>query len=331
MSDGPLLRVEQLAKVYPVAHGIFGRHQDVTAVDGVSFAIDSGHTLGLVGESGCGKSTVARCLLRLTEPSGGSVRFFGEDVAGFGRGELRRYHRQVQIVFQDPSGTLNPRMTVEDLLAEPLRVHGLVTDRLAARRRVHELLELVGLRREQGARYPHEFSGGQRQRISIARVLAVEPRMLILDEPVASLDVSIAAQILNLLADLQEQLGVAYLLISHDLSLVRHVAHQVAVMYLGEIMELGGVDDIFAAPQHPYTQALLSAVPLPDPTAEQRRRRIRLAGEPPSPLAIPPACRFHTRCFKAESVCSREKPRLQPVAERDHCASCWFAEPLQVL
>ncbi len=328
----PLLQVEQLVKVYPVTRGILGlRRDEVRAVDGVSFTIESGQTLALVGESGCGKSTVARCLLRLAEPSAGRVSFLGENVAAFGGDELRRYRRQVQIVFQDPFGTLNPRMRVEDLLAEPPRVHGLVTGRAAARRRVRELLELVGLRPEQATRYPHEFSGGQRQRIAVARALAVEPRMLILDEPVAALDVSIAAQILNLLVDLQDLLGVAYLLISHDMSLVRHVAHRVAVMYLGAIMEVADVDDVFVGPHHPYTQALLSAVPLPDPAAEQRRHRIPLAGEPPSALAIPPACRFHTRCFKAQPVCSRENPPLASVGERHHHASCWFAEPMKVL
>lgn len=330
--DGPLLRVEGLTKIYPVTRGILHRsHGEVSAVDRVSFTIEPGQTLGLVGESGCGKSTVARCLLRLTEPTAGRVWFRGEDVTGFGRDQLRRYRREVQIVFQDPFGTLNPRMRVEDLLSEPLRVHGLVTDRRAAHRRVAELLELVGLRPEQAARYSHEFSGGQRQRVAIARVLALQPQMLILDEPVAALDTSVAAQVLNLLADLQDVLGVAYLLISHDLSLVRRVAHRLAVMYLGAIMEIADAHDVFESPQHPYTQALLSAVPLPDPRAEQHRRRIRLSGEPPSAMEIPPACRFHTRCFKAEPVCSQREPPLEPVGRHDHRASCWFAAPMTVL
>lgn len=329
---GTLLQVEHLTKVYPLTRGILGRRRDeVVAVDDVSFTLGSGQALGLVGESGCGKSTLARCLLRLAEPSAGQVSFLGADVAAFGRDELRRFRRQVQILFQNPAATLNPRMTVGELLLEPLRVHGLVDGGAAGRRRVRELLELVGLLPDQADRYPHEFSGGQRQRIAIARVLAVEPRMLILDEPVAALDASIAAQILNLLVDLQEILGVSYLLISHDLTLVRHVAHRVAVMYLGAIVEIADVPDIFAGPQHPYTQALLSAVPVPDPTAELSRNRIRLAGEPPSTVVRPPGCRFHTRCFKAQPVCSREKPRLDPVDAGGHLASCWFAEPMTVL
>jgi len=327
----PLLRVEGLRKVYTVMRGVPGfRRGQVKAVDGVSFTIEPGQTLGLVGESGCGKSTVARCLLRLTEPTAGRVWYAGRDVTAFTREELRRYRGQVQIVFQDPYGTLNPRLSVEYLLTEPLRVHRAVKDRRDARRRVGALLELVGLQPEQASRYPHELSGGQRQRVAIARVLAVEPRMLILDEPVAALDVSIAAQILNLLADLQDTLGVAYLVISHDLSLVRHVAHRVAVMYLGAIMEVADAERVFAAPRHPYTQALLSAVPLPDPAAERRRSRIRMAGEPPSAFEVPPACRFHTRCFKAQDVCSREEPPLEPVAGPGHRASCWFAEPMKV-
>ncbi len=330
--QGTLLEVEQLSKHYPLSRGVLRRQRDeLTAVDGVSFTVESGRTLGLVGESGCGKSTVARCLLRLAEPSAGRVSFRGADVAAFGHGELRHFRRQVQILFQNPAATLNPRMSVGELLLEPLRVHGLVGDAAAGRRRVRELLELVGLQPDQADRYPHEFSGGQRQRVAIARVLAVEPRMLILDEPVAALDASIAAQILNLLVDLQELLGVAYLLISHDLSLVRHVAHRVAVMYLGTIVETADVPEVFVAPQHPYTQALLSAVPLPDPDTELRRRRIRLAGEPPSPLATPAGCRFHTRCFKAAPVCSRESPQLAAVDGRGHRAACWFADPMTVL
>ncbi|MDP8971387.1 MAG: ATP-binding cassette domain-containing protein [Actinomycetota bacterium] len=328
----PLLRVEELVKVFPVGRGILARGREkVRAVDGVSFAIARGRTLGLVGESGCGKSTLARCVLRLVEPTAGKVLFGGEEVGRFGSEELRRYRRRAQIVFQDPFGTLNPRMTVQELLSEPLRAHGLVNSRREARRRVCELLELVGLTAEQAGRYPHAFSGGQRQRIAIARALATQPEMVILDEPVAALDVSIGAQVLNLLADLQDELGVAYLLISHDLSLVRHVAHRVAVMYLGALMEVADTPDLFEAPQHPYTQALLSAVPVPDPVHERRRQRIPLPGEVPSALHIPPACRFHTRCFKAEAVCSQEEPPLAPVAERDHRASCWFAEPLYIL
>ncbi|MDP8970956.1 MAG: ABC transporter ATP-binding protein [Actinomycetota bacterium] len=328
----PLLEVEHLTKVFPVSRGILRRAGgQVRAVDGVSFTVQAGTTLGLVGESGCGKSTVARCLLRLVQPTSGVVRFRGDDVGAFGSQRLRRYRREVQIVYQDPFGTLNPRMRVEDLVAEPLLVHGLADGRTAARRRAADLLDLVGLSPQQARRYPHEFSGGQRQRMSIARALITRPSMLVLDEPVAALDVSIGAQVLNLLADLQEQLGVAYLFISHDLSLVRHVCDRVAVMYLGAIMEQADVADLFEGPQHPYTQALLSAVPLPDPKHERRRSRIPLPDEPPSALNIPPACRFHTRCFKAQPVCSQEEPPLEPVAPREHRASCWFAEAKQVL
>ncbi|MDP8971403.1 MAG: ATP-binding cassette domain-containing protein [Actinomycetota bacterium] len=331
-SRSELLLVEELVKVFPVTRGILRRRGgEVRAVDGVSLSVDRGQTLGLVGESACGKSTVARCILRLVEPTSGRIRFGGEDVSGYGPEALRRYRQRVQMVFQDPFGTLNPRMTVQQLIAEPLHAHGLVGGRRAARLRVAELLERVGLDPGRAGRYPHEFSGGQRQRIAIARALSTRPPMLILDEPVAALDVSIGAQILNLLTDLQAELGVAYLFISHDLSLVRHLAHRVAVMYLGAIMEVADVRDLFQTPRHPYTQALLSAVPLPDPIQERGRRRIPLPGEPPSSLQVPPACRFHTRCFKAEPVCSQQEPPLAAVAERNHRASCWFSEPIPVL
>ncbi|MBW3557265.1 MAG: ABC transporter ATP-binding protein [Actinobacteria bacterium] len=329
----PLLRVARLTKVFPLTTGVLRRRRgEVRAVDRVSFQLERGETLGLVGESGSGKSTVARCLLRLTEPTRGSVVFDGEDVGSFGREDLRRYRREVQLVFQDPFGALNPRMTVAELVAEPLRAHGLVEHRRDTRRRVGELLEMVALEEStHGGRYPRELSGGQRQRVVIARALGLRPRVLVLDEPVSGLDVSVGAQVLDLLADLQSELGVAYLLISHDLSMVRQVAHRVAVMYLGAIMEVAEVDDLFRAPHHPYTQALLSAVPVPDPVQERSRRRIPLMGEVPTGLYIPPACRFHTRCFKARQVCSEEEPPLGPVAERDHRASCLFAEPMQVL
>lgn len=329
----PLLRVARLTKVFPLTAGVLRRRRgEVRAVDRVSFQLERGETLGLVGESGSGKSTVARCLLRLTEPTRGSVVFDGEDVGSFSREDLRRYRREVQLVFQDPFGALNPRMTVAELVAEPLRAHGLVEHRRDTRRRVGQLLEMVALEEStHGGRYPRELSGGQRQRVVIARALGLRPRVLVLDEPVSGLDVSVGAQVLDLLANLQSELGVAYLLISHDLSMVRQVAHRVAVMYLGAIMEVAEVDDLFRAPHHPYTQALLSAVPVPDPVQERSRRRIPLSGEVPTGLDIPPACRFHTRCFKARQVCSEEEPPLGPVAERDHRASCLFAEPMQVL
>ncbi|MGH9182354.1 MAG: ABC transporter ATP-binding protein [Acidimicrobiales bacterium] len=328
----PLLAVDGLVKSFPVTRGILRRRRgDVRAVDRVSFTIEAGRTLGLVGESGCGKSTLARCLLRLVEPSAGRVRFGGEDVRGYGAGELRRLRRRAQIIFQDPFATLNPRMTVRDLVAEPLRAHRVVATKAEARRRGDELLEMVGLTSEQADRYPRQLSGGQRQRVNLARAISCRPRLLILDEPVAALDVSIAAQILNLLADLQAELGVAYLFISHDLSLVRHVAHRVAVMYLGAIVELADADEIFRAPQHPYSQALLSAAPLPDPIQERRRRRIPLPGEVPTGFDVPSGCRFRTRCFKVQPVCAEREPPLEPVAGGDHCAACHFAAPLRVL
>lgn len=327
-----LLEVTDLTKTFPVNRGFLRRGRgEVRAVDGVSLAVGHGETLGLVGESGCGKSTLARCILRLTEPTCGGVHFDGADVCTFRGEQLRRYRRAVQIVFQDPFGTLNPRMTVEQVLSEPLLAHRLAPSRRAARQRVGELLELVGLAPEHAGRYPHAFSGGQRQRIAIARALAVEPRLLILDEPVAALDVSIAAQILNLLGRLQQELGVAYLLISHELSLIRQLADRVIVMYLGAVMETAPTDELFVAPQHPYTQALLSAVALPDPATERTRARIPLRGEVPSSLDIPPACRFHPRCFKAEPVCTEREPPLEPVAGTEHRASCWLAEPWDVL
>lgn len=328
----PLLQVERLTKLFPVTQGILRRHQgNIVAVDRVSFELHDGQTLGLVGESGCGKSTLARCLLRLLEPTSGSVAFEGQDVGAYRGEDLRCYRRNVQLVFQDPAGALNPRMTVGDLVSEPLHVHGLAHSHREARRQVSELLEMVDLRPQHASRHGREFSGGQQQRIVIARALACRPRVLILDEPLSALDASTGLEILTLLAGLQEELGLAYLLISHDLSLVRQVADRVAVMYLGAFMETADVDDLFEGPQHPYTQALLSAVPLPDPRRERARHRIPLPGEVPSPFEVPPACRFHTRCFKAQPVCSQEEPPLDPVAGGDHRASCLFAEPLTVL
>jgi oligopeptide/dipeptide ABC transporter ATP-binding protein len=326
-----LLQVEDLVKVFPVTRGAVLRRTVglARAVDGVSFSIREGETLGLVGESGSGKTTVARCILRLVQPTSGRILFGGENVASCGRRELRRFRRQVQIVFQDPYGSLNPRMSVSDLIAEPLRFHGLARGRRELGTRIAEVLELVGLSSEQARRYPHAFSGGQRQRIAIARALASEPKLVILDEPVSALDVSIRAQILNLLEDLQSELGLAYLFVAHDLSLVRHISDRVAVMYLGKIVESAGRDDLFEAPQHPYTQALLSAVPVPDPKKERLRQRLPVRGDIPSPFEPPRACRYHTRCFKAQPVCSEHEPPLDPVA-REHRAACFFAEPRRV-
>ena len=328
-----LLRIEELVKLYPVTRGAILRRQAgvIRAIDGVSLAVNEGETLGLVGESGCGKSTLARCVLRLVEPTAGRILFRGEDITAAGPQRLRVFRREVQIVFQDPYGSLNPRMTVEDLVVEPIRFHGLIRSRHAARQRVAELLERVGLSAEHAGRYPHEFSGGQRQRVGIARALACGPKLLVLDEPVSALDVSIQAQILNLLRDLQEELGLSYLFIAHDLSLVRHLSNRVAVMYLGRVVETGACDALFEGAQHPYTQVLLSAVPIPDPDKERERRRLPVAGEVPSALDPPQACRYHTRCFKAQQVCAEIEPALDPVGPHGHRAACLFAEPRKLV
>ena len=319
--SAPLLQVRDLRKSFPVAGGGFGRRARLVAVDGVELEVAAGETVGLVGESGCGKSTLARLVLRLIEPDSGEIRFEDRDLRALGRSELRGMRRRMQIVFQDPFASLNPRMTVGEAIAEGLRVHGLA--RGAEREnRVAQLLETVGLAPEHAGRYPHEFSGGQRQRIGIARALALEPRLIVADEPVSSLDVSIQAQILNLLLDLQQRFGLAYLFISHDLRVVRHLSRRVAVMYLGRIVEYGPADALYARPQHPYTEALLSAVPVPDPT--KRHRRIVLSGDVPSPIAPPPGCPFHPRCPKAIARCATERPDLREVAPR-HVTACHLA------
>ena len=319
--SAPLLQVRDLRKSFPVGGGGFRRRARLVAVDGVALDVAAGETVGLVGESGCGKSTLARLALRLIEPDSGEIRFEDRDLRALGRGELRAMRRRMQIVFQDPFGSLNPRMTVGETIAEGLRVHGIA--RGAEReQRVASLLEIVGLAPEHAGRYPHEFSGGQRQRIGIARALALEPRLIVADEPVSSLDVSIQAQILNLLLDLQQRFGLAYLFISHDLRVVRHLSRRVAVMYLGRIVEYGPADSLYARPQHPYTEALLSAVPIPDPTKQQRR--IVLSGDVPSPIAPPPGCPFHPRCPKAIARCASERPELREVAPR-HVTACHLA------
>lgn len=319
-----LVDVRDVYKYFPITAGIFSRHvADVRAVDGVSFAINRGETLGLVGESGSGKTTIGRCILRLLEPTSGQILFDGEDVTKFSRSRLRAARREMQIIFQDPYASLNPRMTVGDIIAEPLQIHHLARGK-AIDDRVHELLRIVGLSPYHANRYPHEFSGGQRQRIGVARALAVNPKFIVADEPVSALDVSIQAQVVNLLQDLQEQFGLTYLLIAHDLSVVRHISDRVAVMYVGKLMELADRDEIYARPLHPYTQSLLSAIPIPDPRIEARRERIILQGDIPSPVNPPSGCRFHTRCPIAFQRCIVEVPEFKNY--NGHYVACHWVD-----
>ncbi|MCU0603764.1 MAG: dipeptide ABC transporter ATP-binding protein [Desulfobacterales bacterium] len=323
LTDTPLIDARDIVKHYPILGGVWMKQTGaVKAVDGVSLTIGEGETVGLVGESGCGKTTLGRVILRLEEPTSGEIFFQGRSILGYSRNEMQALRREMQIIFQDPFSSLNPRKTVGQIIGEPLLVHG-VGSRQERDRRVLELMEVVGLRREHMRRYPHQFSGGQRQRIGVARALALNPKLVVCDEAVSALDVSIQAQVINLLKDLQQEFGLTYLFISHDLGVVEHVSDRVAVMYLGKVVEIAPSKDLYLAPLHPYTQALLSAVPIPDPSL-QRPGRIILKGDVPSPIDPPPGCRFHPRCHYAEGLCSEKEPPLSEIRER-HWAACHFA------
>ncbi|MEO3814672.1 dipeptide ABC transporter ATP-binding protein [Sphaerisporangium sp. B11E5] len=328
----PILQVRDLVKHFPLTQGIVLKRQigAIKAVDGVSFDLHRGETLGVVGESGCGKSTLAKLLMALERPTSGEVRINGRDMTKANSAEVKRMRRNIQMVMQDPYTSLNPRMTVGDIVGEPYEIHSEVAPKGDRRRKVQELLEVVGLNPEHINRYPHQFSGGQRQRIGIARGLALQPEILVCDEPVSALDVSIQAQVMNLLDRLQTEFNLAYIFIAHDLSVVRHISDRVAVMYLGKIVELGKDDAIYERSAHPYTQALLSAVPVPDPVGREQRERIILQGDPPSPADPPSGCRFRTRCWKAQDICAEKEPLLE-IRAGNHASACHFAEAHDVI
>lgn len=330
-NNTPLLKVEHLHKEFPTGSGFMGgkfSKKVVSAVNDLSFEIRAGETFGLVGESGCGKSTTGRAIMHLDPPTSGKVYFEGRDISKMNKKELKAMRREMQFIFQDPYASLNPRMTIGEIISEPMVIHGIGTPEERIER-VRELLDVVGLNPEHINRYPHEFSGGQRQRVGIARSFILRPKLIICDEPVSALDVSIQAQVLNLLKDLQKQYGTAYLFIAHDLSVVQLISDRVAVMYLGKMVELSDWKSLYAEPNHPYTQALLSAVPIPDPDVQQNRKRIILAGDPPSPIDPPSGCRFHTRCPIAQAKCSEEAPEFREIGEGHFCA-CHYAAPFPI-
>jgi oligopeptide/dipeptide ABC transporter ATP-binding protein len=327
-SEDPLVEVQGLKTWFPITSGILQRTiAHVRAVDGVDLTIKQGETLGLVGESGCGKSTLGRSILRLVEPTEGAVRFKGQDITGLSGGSMRRMRREMAMIFQDPFASLDPRQTVGEIVGEPLDIHGLYQGRGERAERIQELLRVVGLNPNFANRYPHEFSGGQRQRVGIARALAVNPSFIVCDEPISALDVSIQAQIVNLLERLQEEFKLTYLFIAHDLSVVKHISDRIAVMYLGKVVEIAAANDLYKRPKHPYTGSLLSAIPIPDPRVERERQRVILKGDVGSPVDPPSGCRFRTRCFKAQQRCAEEVPPLDVVHLGDHEAACFFPLP----